>query len=112
MSERESELGKIKSVTFGHGGYQDCMIGISFDLGGDSSSVGDFWGAWFIERSKSAEWTEESRTKLLGEMVMRISKLLEDAKVTRVQDLEGIPIRIYWKNFNHLDRWEILKEVL
>jgi hypothetical protein len=45
--ERKS-IGKIQSATFGMGGYQDAMIGVSWTLGSDKEcwGVGDFWGAW------------------------------------------------------------------
>lgn len=108
----EPKFGKIKKVTFGKGGYQEAMIGVSFDLGGDGWVVGDFWGQWSMKPSPGAEWTDESRKMALGNIVMRINQLLVDAKVNSLDRLVGIPVRIYFKNFNQLDRWEIFKEVL
>lgn len=105
-------LGKIQNVSFGHGGYQDAMIGISFTLGGDGWGVCDFWGDWALKRSDNAKWSEQDRIDHLGEMVMKINSLMEDAKVHSVEKLKGIPVRVYFKDFNSLDRWEVLKEVL
>ena len=107
------ELGKIKKVTFGHGGYQDTMIGVRFDLGGESWGVSDFWGYWgaMIERSDSTQWTELERNILLGETTMKIYKLLVDAKVDSIEDLEGIPVRVKFEGMS-LKSWEVLKEVL
>lgn len=110
--DREPQLGKIREVRFGHGGYQDAMIGIQFTLGGEGWGVGDFWGEWAIKRIEGAQWTEGGRITGLGEMVMRVNKLLLDAKVEHIHELKGIPVRVFFKNFNHLDRWEVLTEVL
>ncbi len=54
-ADLRKEIGKIQKVSFGHGGYQDAGIGVSFSLGSDKASWGvhDFWGAWAISRSKS-----------------------------------------------------------
>ncbi len=108
----EPLLGKITHVSFGMGGYQDAMIGISFTLGGDGWGVGDFWGDWANERSPDAKWSYEGRYQNLGKVTLRVRKLLEDAKVQSVDQLKGIPVRVYLKDFNALSHWEVLKEVL
>jgi hypothetical protein len=93
------------------GGYQEAQVGISFTLGGEAWGVGDFWGYWAVERSKSTQWSEDDRLMSLGKTVMRIQKLLEDAKVQTVEDLKGIPVRVHFDG-NTLKDWEVLKEVL
>lgn len=105
------ELGKIQKAEFGAGGYQEAMIGISFTLGGDGWGIGDFWGYWAMERSPNTQWTEQDRTKSLGETVLRISKLLSDAKCDHVSDLVGVPVEIELEG-NALKSWRVLKEVL
>jgi hypothetical protein len=62
------ELGKIGKVYFGHGGYQEAMIGISFtlELNGGASGVGDFWGDWNFKRDPGCKWTEQQRIDSLG----------------------------------------------
>jgi hypothetical protein len=99
------QLGKIQSVSFGHGGYHDAMIGISFTLSGEGWGVGDFWGAWSIKRS------EEDRIRGLGEMVMRVNDLLQQAKVSTVDRLKGIPVEVSFEG-NLLKSWRVLTEVL
>lgn len=107
----ESKLGKIKKARFGAGGYQEAMIGITFDLESDGWSVGDFWGYWSTERGPSTQWTEEQRQSSLGETVMRINALLNDAKKSSIDQLAGTPIRVFFDGMK-LTRWEVLKEVL
>ena len=111
MSLRK-ELGKISHVSFGLGGYQDAMIGISFGLGGNSGwGVSDFWGVWSIDRSEHAKWTEQDRITDAGKMVMRINDLLSQAKISDVSQLEGIPVEVTFEG-NTLKGWRILTEVL
>lgn len=106
-----TELGKIKVAEFGAGGYQGACIGARFGLGGESWGVGDFWGAWSIERSEWCKWTEEDRIKQLGEMCMRVSKLLSEAKVDNVSQLVGIPVEVTFDGMK-MESWRVLKEVL
>ena len=80
----ETKLGKIEAVSFGLGGYQGCMLGISFTLGDGSWGVGDFKGNWDCEQIKCTEhtqWTEEDRSKSYDETMRYVSKLLKEAKV-------------------------------
>ena len=113
MSKLRKEIGKIQSVKFGKGGYQDACIGISFELGSDKNGwgVGDFNGDWALERSKDAEWTEEIRIKNLGKMCMYINQLLEDAKVDDINELKGKPVEVTFDG-NLLKEWRLLTEVI
>lgn len=107
------EIGKIQSVSFGHGGYQDAMIGISFTLGSDKAGwgVGDFWGTWGMEPDKYTKWTKKDQVKILGETVLRINQLLSDAKVSDINKLQGIPVEVEFES-NTLKSWRILTEVI
>ena len=107
----EKKLGKIERVSFGYGGYQECMIGISFDLSCGVYGVSDFWGNWNLERSDGAQWTEQDRINSLGEMVMRINTLLQQAKVDSVDRLKGIPVEVVFDG-QRLKEWRVLTEVL
>jgi len=107
----EKRIGKIGKVKFGHGGYQEAMIGISFNLESDGWGVQDFWGTWAMERSDHHEWTQDSRRNHLGDMVMKINSLLEDAKKTNISDLKDVPVEVLF-NGNSLTSWRILTEVL
>ena len=107
------KIGKIQKAECGHGGYQDAMIGFSFDLGSDKDGwgVGDFWGYWSIERSESTKWTENDRIKALGEVVMKFAELLEKAKVDSIDKLEGKPVEVIFDG-QTLKNWRILEEAL
>ena len=107
------EIGKIQNVSFGHGGYQDAMIGISFTLGSEKGAwgVGDFWGYWSMEPDKYTKWTKKDQVNTLGETVLRINQLLSDAKVFDINKLQGIPVEVEFES-NTLKSWRILTEVI
>ena len=69
------------------------------------------FGAWAIKRSDYCKWTEEDRVRQLGEMVMRLNALLQDAKVTHVGELVGVPVEVTFDGMT-LQSWRVLKEVL
>lgn len=104
-------IGKIRSVRFGNGGYQDACIGVTFELGNSTWGVIDFWGAWAIDRSDYCKWTEESRIAELGQMVMRVNALLKDANVSSLDKLVGKPIEVTM-NGTTLQSWRILTEAI
>jgi hypothetical protein len=112
MTER-LEIGKIKSVKFGAGGYDDAMLGVSFTLGSDKTSwgVGDFFGTWASPPSEHAKWTVRDQTKTWGEMVRRIGQLLIDANVSDISKLVGKPVEVTFEN-GTLKSWRILTEVI
>jgi hypothetical protein len=92
----DSWLGKIEKVKFGYGGYQDAMFGVSFTLSNSGSGVCDFKGAWSsdIEVGEYTKWTEEDRSKQNDEMVRYINKLMKEAKVRTIDELQGIPVEV------------------
>lgn len=110
----ETKLGKIKKVYFGHGGYQDACIGIHFTLGGDGWGVTTTESAWdlnMISCSEYCKWTEKDRSEQYDEIVRFISNRLREAKVSSVDELEGIPVECDFENHTLKD-WRILEEVL
>lgn len=110
----EKKLGKIEKVSFGLGGYQGCMLGISFTLGNAGWAVGDFKGTWdaeSIKRSEYTKWTEEDRSKGYDETMRFLSKLLKEAKVDTVDKLKDIPVEVTFDG-NLLKEWRILTEVI
>lgn len=111
MNILRKEIGKIKSISFGYGGYQDAMIGISFNLGSDGWGVDDFWGFWSCSPDKYTKWTKQDQINSLGETVLKINKLLSDAKVFDINQLKGISIEVQFES-NTLKSWRILTEVL
>ncbi len=110
----EKRLGKIESVRFGNGGYQDACIGLSVTLGNGSWGVGDFKGAWdpeLVTTSEHTKWSEEDRSKSIDEAVRFVSKLLKDAKVDSVDKLKNTPVEVTFDGML-LKEWRILTEVL
>lgn len=110
----EKRLGKIKNVSFGHGGYQDAMIGLNVTIEGEGWGVSDSkvaWDAEMIECTKHCKWTEADRDKQYAEIMRYLSKLLKDAKVSSVDKLKGIPIEAIFDG-NLLKKWRILTEVI
>ncbi len=116
----KKELGKISSVKFGKGGYQDAQFGIWFSFTMPGSGVGTGEGFWVSEWSEHCKWTNESRIKYFGELVMKIAKWCEEAKVGDVSELAGIPVELTFDGDdpaqsswgNKLTDWRILTEVL
>lgn len=107
----EKRLGKITRATFGFGGYQDAMIGLNLEFGGDGWGVGTFHGAWGNKRSQHTKWTEEDRIKQLGETCLKLRDLLIDAKENNVNGLIGTPVEVEFEG-NCLKDYRILTEVL
>jgi hypothetical protein len=108
------ELGKIEKVRFGHCGYQDACLGISFVLRGKGWGLQDSKSAWdaeLIEHTEHTKWTEEDRNKQYSEIMRYVSKLLKDAKVDSIDKLEGKPIEVTLDGML-LHEWRILTEVL
>lgn len=107
-------LGKISSVKFGIGGYQDAMLGLHLCFDFDGSGVCTTISAWDytrIEHTKYTKWTEQSRQDQYAEIMCKISKYLSQAKVNDVSKLLGIPVEVTLKD-NVIDSWRILEEVL
>ena len=114
MQERK-ELGRISKVVFGHGGYQDCMIGLSLTLEckgwGVDTFVDGFWDPSIMKRSEHAQWTEAGRTAAQASLVVKISELLKQAKIHDVMQLLNIPVECTFEGMMLKD-WRILEEVL
>lgn len=108
------KLGKIETVSFGHGGYQDACIGIHFTFsfnGTGCCTSKCAWDANMVDASEYTKWTEEDRSKQYDEIVRYISSLLNDAKVNSIDKLKNIPIEAEFDG-NALKDWRILTEVI
>lgn len=108
-------LGKIASIHFGLGGYQDAQLGLSISLEGKSWATNTFIGIWDYSYIPSPtefhNWTEEDRTNKLIEVNRKISELLKQAKVSTIDQLKNIPIEATFECMT-LKNWRILTEVL
>lgn len=110
----EKRLGKIKSAYFGLGGYENHQLGLSITLGNEVWVVSDFKGGWDAEKivwTKNCMWTEQERSDHYSETVRFLSKILNEAGVSNVNQLEGIPVMITFQA-GVLKSWRILTEVL
>lgn len=105
-------IGKIKEISFGFGGYNDAMLGVSVILGSDKESwgIGDFKGTW-ANRSDGAKWSVADQIKTWGETVAWVRDLLQDAKKLKVEDLAGTPVEVTFDG-NSLKSWRVLTEVV
>lgn len=108
---QEKQLARISKASFGFGGYDDAMIGLSVSLDGKSWGVGDFQGDWAIDRSDHCQWTEEDRVRRLGEVCMFLRDLLRKSGKKTVSDLVGVPVEVTLEG-NKLVSWRVLDEVL
>lgn len=109
--EKLDSLGKIQSVKFGSGGYQNAQFGIWFTFGADGWGVSDGMGVWQGKPSDSAKWTEQDKKEKMFEIMEYIERLLKEAKVSEVHELEGVPVEIKWDGMA-LKSWRILTEVI
>lgn len=106
-----TELGRITKATFGFGGYQEAMIGLSLTFGGKGWGCGHFDGAWGIERSEGTKWSEEDRVLLLGEACLRLRDILAKTHKQDVAELVGVPVECSFDG-TLLKSWRVLEEVL
>ena len=107
------ELGKISNIIFGMGGYQDAQFGvwITFTMSGSGICAGK--GVWSDAPSKNANWTNEERIRIIGQISLEINEWLKQAKVSSLDKLKGIPVEITFdKEFGKMVSWRILTEVL
>lgn len=110
----EKMLGKIESVYFGIGGYQDAQLGLHMSFSGGAWGVGwseSVWDPETIKHTEHTQWTEESRDKQLADLCRQISKYLKEAKVNSVDKLKGVPVEVTFEG-NTIKSWRILTEVI
>ena len=108
----EKKIGKIKVASFGFGGYDDAMMGLSLTFGSDKEGwgVSDFKGTW-ANRSEFAKWTEEDQRKAFADAVILLRDTLTAAKKKHVDQLIGVPVEVEFDNLT-IKSWRILEEVL
>lgn len=107
----EVKLGKIASVGFGFGGYQDCQFGLSVSLTGEGWGVSDFKGGWGMEPSDHNEWDANDQRRFFADTMVELRDLLKAAKKDTVDQLKGVPVQVTFDGMK-LKGWNILTEVL
>ena len=107
----KKSIGKITSVKFGFGGYQDVQFGITLcvDTTDGCACTGDWM--WTNEPDRYTKWTLFDQDKAYTRIMRYVIKLMSDAKVNNVADLEGKPVEATWEG-NHLESIRILTEVI
>lgn len=94
------ELGKIESVHFGYGGYQDCQIVFELRLKVrtlNSHKVFECgWGHLtredLVKAGSNYKWTHDDRIKQIGNATWEVFTLMKAAKVKSFDELVGVPI--------------------
>jgi len=108
------QLGKISSIRLGIGGYQGSMLGLHICFELENSGICTTHSTWdyeTTEHTKHCKWTAQSRLDKYADIMVRISKLLKDAKVQDISQLKGIPVEIKLDGLNFYS-YRILTEVL
>lgn len=107
-------LGKIDTIRFGIGGYQDACIGVHVNIkvaGGGVSDSKSFWDKNRIEHTSNSKWSEYDRSEKYAEIVSYLSDLMHSAKVDSIDKLKGIPVEAEFEGMD-LVSWRVLTEVL
>lgn len=109
MLSEEKWLGKISRCTFGAGGYNDAMFGVSFTFTG-KYGISDFWG-WWKSHDARCKWQPEDWDRILADSCRKLKKIMADAKVSDIRELVDIPVEVTTKD-NRLESWRVLTEVI
>ncbi len=113
MEERK-ELGKIDKVSFGVCRDRGYLLGINFTLtfGGGSSGCNTSHQVNMSEWNKNCKWSISEQEEYIVKMAWYVKNMLEESKVNDISQLKGIPIEATFKNYNELESFRILTEVL
>ena len=105
-----ARLGRITRATFGFGGYDNAMIGLSLSFQGEAWGVKDFKGTWanWTERRK---WTLDEQRGVFADAVELLRDTLHAAKKTDIAELVGTPVEVTFEG-NVIKSWRVLTEVV
>ena len=104
------EFGKITKVTLGTGGYQDAKFGFFFEIEYGIHTTYDFWGTW-TEMPTLAKYSEDEWKEAYKEAILRVKRIMTEAKVKEFSKLVGIPVELTFDG-ERMTGWRILTEVL
>ena len=107
----EKSIGKITHVNFGFGGYQDVQFGISISISTESGCATTGKWMWTSEPDKYSKWNVQDQDNAYAKTMRYIIKLMVDAKVSKIEDLKGMPIEATWDGMM-LKEVRILTEVI
>lgn len=106
----DKALGKISRVSYGSGGHDGAMFGLSVTLSTDIGSVDDFKG-WWTSYPAHAKYTKQDWEQAHLKATLEIMELLKQSKKSDVRQLEGVPVEVTFDGMT-LKSWRILTEVL
>lgn len=104
-------LGKIKEVDVEL--IRGCYLGIdfTFSLEGGSCGIGT-GGKYTVNISEQCKWEHpQDKQQAYYESFKRIGEILKTAKVTKIQELKDIPVKVKIEN-NTFKDFKILTDVL
>ncbi len=110
--DKRIELGKIESVEYGTCRDRGYLMGITFVLTFQGSGCVSSKQVNMSEHTKHCRWILDDQEDQIVELMHYIKKMLSDAKVNNVSQLKNIPIEATFKNYNQLESFRILTEVL
>ena len=111
IDELRKSIGKISSISFGFGGYQDVQFGVTISVETESGSATTGMWTWCGKPDEYTKWTVEQQSDYYNKTMRYIIKLMQDAKVQNINDLKGKPIEATWEG-NWLKEIRILTEVI
>lgn len=98
------ELGKIRNIILGFGGYQDSMFGLTINFDMRSGSISTFISGGWYDNNLAVNNSYESLCK-------EIINFLKQAKVSSIDQLKNKPVEISLDR-NTFVSFRILTEVL
>ena len=103
--------GKISSIYFGLGGYQESMLGLhicfSFEMHKFICTSDAYWDYYSVEHTERSKWTEQSRLARYARINCNISELLNKAKVRELGQLKNKEVTLTMDGLN-LYSWELI----
>lgn len=104
------ELGKITFAEYGTiRDYPSCIgLQLGFRMGGSAVMDG---GKYTVNISPEAKWKELNREATITKTIEEVDRILKDAKVNYVSELENKPVEVTMEN-NTFKDFRILTEVL
>ena len=108
-------LGKITNAEFGMVHDRPFLFGLMLDFGGDGWGVGCLDHT--VNMSKECEWKNKRDRQRYIEKIMNFTfKLLNEAKVNNVKELQGIAVEVEFSGDalagSNFKSFRILKEVI
>ena len=105
------QLGKIETISFG---VEDGKLGLSLTFTFGSTGCiwyETIWDFATVEKTEYSKWTEMEREQEAVELMKKISKYLNEAKVSSITELKNVPVECSFSG-NMMRSWRVLKEVI